>query len=149
MGLERFCIAVGRGEELVKKIIRRVGATQKRVVENLLQFECIGAIRMPDDIAFTGGLIVSPEFLRAEVFPWNKEIGELVRSRDIVYLYHSDGRLSSVIDDLLECGFHALHPCEPASMDIAELKRKYTGRLCVCGNIDLDSTLTSRHARGR
>lgn len=27
-------------------------------------------------------------------------------------------------------------------MDIAELKRKYHGRLCVCGNIDLDSTLT-------
>jgi uroporphyrinogen decarboxylase len=27
-------------------------------------------------------------------------------------------------------------------MDIVELKRQYAGRLCLCGNINLDSTLT-------
>jgi uroporphyrinogen decarboxylase len=97
---------------------------------------------MPDDIAHTGGLIVHPDVLRAHVFPWNKRIGELVRASGRPYLYHSDGRLYDVIDDLLECGFQALHPCEPASMDIARLKREYGGRLCLCGNIDLDSTLT-------
>ena len=59
-----------------------------------------------------------------------------------MYLYHSDGQLYDVMDDIIDCGFCAIHPCEPASMDIAELKRQYHPRLCVCGNIDLDSTLT-------
>ena len=47
-----------------------------------------------------------------------------------------------VIDDLIACGYNALHPCEPSAVDIAALKRQYGGRLCLCGNINLDSTLT-------
>lgn len=57
-------------------------------------------------------------------------------------VWGSYGRLYDVLDDLVECGFRAIHPCEQASMDIEAVKRKYFGRLCVCGNIDLDSTLT-------
>ncbi len=142
MGMESFCIAVAEGSDLVARLVRRVGETQLRVVENLLQFDSVGAICMPDDLAYTSGLIVSPRVLREHVFPWNKQIGDLVHARGLPYLYHSDGRVYDVIDDLIACGFDSLHPCEPASMDIVELKRKYQGRLCLCGNINLDSTLT-------
>lgn len=141
MGLENFCVALASGEPLVLRVIERVGGIQKRVVENLLQFDCVGAIRMPDDLAHTGGTMVAPKFLRRHVFPWHKEIGDMVHAKRLPYLFHSDGRLYDVIDDLLECGYNALHPCEPASMDIVELKRKYGGRLCLMGNINLDSTL--------
>jgi len=143
MGLERFCIGLAQREELVARVIRRVGAIQQKVVENLLQFDCVGAIRMPDDIGYTTSLIVSPDILREHIFPWHATIGRPVAAKGLPYLYHSDGRLYDVIDDLIECGFCALHPCEPASMDIEKLARQYRGRLCVCGNIDLDSTLTS------
>jgi uroporphyrinogen decarboxylase len=142
MGMERFCMAVAQGENLPAKVIHRAGEIQYRVVENLLQIDSVGAIRMPDDLGYTTGLMINPKILREHVFPWDKKIGDLVHSKGLPYLYHSDGRLYDVIDDLIECGFDALHPCEPASMDIAELKRKYGGRLCLCGNINLDSTLT-------
>ncbi|OHB86637.1 MAG: hypothetical protein A2V98_24210 [Planctomycetes bacterium RBG_16_64_12] len=141
MGLEDFCMALAQGEPLVLRIIERVAGIQKRVVENLLQFDCVGAIRMPDDLGHTGGTMVSPKFLRQYIFPWHKQIGDMVRAKGLPYLFHSDGRLYEVIDDLLACGYHSLHPCEPASMDIVELKRKYAGRLCLMGNINLDSTL--------
>ena len=142
MGLEAFCMALAEGDPLVAKVIERVGRTQRRVVENLLQFDCIGAIRMPDDLGHTGGTMVSPRFLRRYIFPWHQQIGRMVHAKGLPYLFHSDGRLYEVIDDLIECGYDALHPCEPASMDIVELKRKYGGRLCLMGNINLDSTLT-------
>ena len=142
MGLEQFCVALAEGDPLVEKVIEQVGRTQQRVVRNVLQFDCVGAIRMPDDLGHTGGTIVAPKFLREYIFPWHKRIGEMVRAKGLPYLYHSDGRLYDVIDDLVACGYNALHPCEPASMDIALLKRKYGGRLCLCGNINLDSTLT-------
>ncbi|MCP4785353.1 MAG: hypothetical protein GY903_30395 [Fuerstiella sp.] len=142
MGLEPFCISLALGEDLAKRLIERVGQIQKKVVENLVQYDCVGAIRMPDDLGYTTGLIVSPRLLREHIFPWNKEIGDVVHKAGLLYLLHSDGRLYDVIDDLVECGFQAIHPCEKASMDIAEVKSKYFGRLCVCGNIDLDSTLT-------
>ena len=142
MGLETFCLALAEGDPLVERVIERVGRTQERVARNLLDFDSIGAIRMPDDLGHTGGLIVAPKFLRRYIFPWHKRIGQMVRSKGLLYVYHSDGRLYDVIDDLVESGFQALHPCEPASMDILAVKQKYAGRLCVCGNINLDSTLT-------
>jgi uroporphyrinogen decarboxylase len=142
MGLESFCISLAQDEELPKRLINRVGTIQRQVVENLVQFDCVGAIRMPDDLAYTTGLIVSPRLLRETIFPWDKQIGDVVQKAGLLYLLHSDGRLYDVIDDLVDCGFCAIHPCEKSSMDINEVKRKYIGRLCVCGNIDLDSTLT-------
>jgi uroporphyrinogen decarboxylase len=141
MGLESFCVALAQREPLVLTLIERVAAVQKRVVENLLQYDCVGAVRMPDDLAHTGGTMVSPRFLREYIFPWHQEIGRMVRAKGLPYLFHSDGRLYEVLDDLVACGYHSLHPCEPASMDIVEVKRKYAGRLCLMGNINLDSTL--------
>ncbi len=142
MGFQRFCIDLAEGGGLAEQVVRRIGRLHYRVVENLLQFDCVGAICMPDDMAYTTALMVKPEFLREHVFPWHKKIGELVRAKGLPYLFHSDGRYLAVIEDLLECGYHAIHPCEPASMDMLDLKRRYAGRLCLCGNIDLDSTLT-------
>jgi uroporphyrinogen decarboxylase len=140
--MEAFCLALADGSDLVPRLIRKVGETQLRVVQNLLQFDAVGAICMPDDLAHSGGLIVSARMLREHVFPWDRRIGDLVRARGLPYVYHSDGRIVEVLDDLLACGFNAVHPCKPASVDIAVLKRRYQGRLCLCGNINLDSTLT-------
>ena len=142
MGLEAFCIAAATGSELVPRLIQRVGEIQCQVVENVLQYGCVGAVCMPDDLGCNTGLLVHPRWLREHVFPWDQRIGQRVRARGLPYIYHSDGRIAGVIDDLIACGFQALHPCERASVDIDALKRRYAGRLCLCGNIDLDSTLT-------
>lgn len=142
VGFERFCFDLAEGGQLARRVIERVGQLQLRVVENLLEFGCVGAICMPDDLAYTHGLMVRPEFLRRYVFPWHQRIGQRVHARGLPFLFHSDGRYPAVIEDLIECGYHAIHPCEPASMDIVELKRRYAGRLCLCGNINLDRTLT-------
>jgi len=142
MGLESFCIAVAENSELVSRLTQKVGEIQSRVVENLLQYDCVGAICMPDDLGYTTGLTVNPKVYREYIFPWNLRIGKMVRAKGLPYIYHSDGRIYDVMDDLVECGFDALHPCEPASTDIDLVKSKYDGRLCLCGNIDLDSTLT-------
>ncbi len=142
MGFERYCIDLAEGGGLAQKILDRLGKLHVRVVENLLQYDCVGAVCMPDDMAYTTSLMVNPAFLREHVFPWHQRIGEMVRAKDLPYLFHSDGRYLPVIDDLIACGYNAIHPCEPSSMDIVELKRQYGGRLCLCGNINLDSTLT-------
>ncbi len=36
----------------------------------------------------------------------------------------------------------ALQPIEPKAMDIRELKKQYSDRLCLIGNLDLEYTLT-------
>jgi uroporphyrinogen decarboxylase len=42
------------------------------------------------------------------------------------------------MDDLLSQGMNAIHPLEPGSMDLVELKKRYGHRVTLVGNIDID-----------
>ena len=84
----------------------------------------------------------SSEIMREHLFPWYRRVGDVATRYDLPYLFHSDGDLRPIKEDLIDCGFNAIHPIEPKGMDIAELKRDYRGRLCLVGNVDMGSTLT-------
>jgi len=142
MGLETFCTSLADQLDLVERVFEKVGTIQEQVMKIVLDYDCVGAARMPDDLAYATGTIISPTLLRRYVFPWYKRIGEHVYRKGLPYLFHSDGNLYDVIVDLIDCGYHALHPIEPKAMDIEYLKKNYGHRLCLCGNIDLNYTLT-------
>jgi len=57
-------------------------------------------------------------------------------------VYHSDGALQEVVEDIIGCGFDGLNPIEPPAMDINAVKREYGRRISIIGNIDLGYTLT-------
>jgi 5-methyltetrahydrofolate--homocysteine methyltransferase len=46
------------------------------------------------------------------------------------------------MDDLIDIGYQAFNPIQPNAMDIMEVKRRWGHKLCLIGNINLDSTLT-------
>jgi uroporphyrinogen decarboxylase len=142
MGFDAFTAALADDPDLVARLFEKVGSIQWEVFQRLLDIPAIGAIWHPDDIAYTEGLIVNPRLLRQHVFPWYKRMGEVCRARGIPYLYHTDGDVTAVLDDIVACGFNALHPLEPKAMDIVAVKRQYGDRLCLIGNIDLSYTLT-------
>ncbi len=98
-----------------------------------------GALWYSDDIAYQTGLLVSPRVLRTYHFPWVKKIGDLARARNIPFIYHTDGILWDVMEDLIGCGVGVLHPIEPQAMDIREVKQRYGDRLCLMGNLDLSA----------
>jgi uroporphyrinogen decarboxylase len=68
-----------------------------------------------------------------------RKIGELCKRRGIPYLYHSDGVLYDVLQDLIDLGVNGLHPIEPKSMSIVEVKMRGSGRLAVLGHIQVDT----------
>jgi len=142
MGQENFYYAMADHPDLVAKMFQRVGEIQTKVAEIALSYDCVGAVWMPDDIAHNQGLAVSPNFLRRYHFPWHKRIGELCRAKKMPYIYHSDGNLTPVLGDIVQCGFNALHPIQPQGMDIVETKQQVGHKLCLIGNIDLAYTLT-------
>ena len=55
--------------------------------------------------------------------------------------YHSDGDITPIIAELIEIGLDVLNPVQPASMDPAELKKRYGNQLCYWGTIDEQHTL--------
>jgi uroporphyrinogen decarboxylase len=142
MGFEAFAFALIENEELIASLFEKVGSIVYETTRNILDIESVGAIKFADDLAYTEGLIVSPEVYRRYFFPWLKKIVQLCSEKDIAFLYHSDGDLWEVINDLLDCGINALNPIEPKAMDIVEVKKKIGDRVCIVGNIDLGYTLT-------
>jgi uroporphyrinogen decarboxylase len=57
-------------------------------------------------------------------------------ARGLRIIKHSDGNLWPILDDLLEAGFDGIHPIQPQSMDIRDVKAHLEGRATVLGNID-------------
>jgi len=142
MGFETFCFALAEDPDLVAAVYERIGRVVLRAFEVMATLPGIGAMWYSDDIAYTEGLLVSPAHFRAELFPRMKAIGDMCRAKNIPFLYHTDGVLWEVMEDIIDCGVDCIQPIEPKAMDIVEVKRRYGDRLSVMGNIDLGYTLT-------
>lgn len=102
-------------------------------------------ILLGEDVGFYGGLLVSPDFLRTELVPRWTELTSLAKtlrttSGEVpLVAFHSDGRIQPILDDLLSCGFDAVHSLEPeAGMDVAALLAKYYGKMGLMGGISVD-----------
>ena len=141
MGMERFCEALVLEPDLVARMFDRVGEIQIKVLEIMLSFDCVGAVIHSDDLAYAEQLLIGPEYLRQYVFPWFKILADMCKAHNVPCIFHSDGNVWDVMDDIVACGFDALNPIEPKAMDILEVKRKYGDKLCLIGNVGVDYPL--------
>ena len=142
MGFETFCFKLADEPELIWNIFARVGALWLEIFEKIAAMPQVGAVWLADDIAYGQGLLFSSQIMRKHLFPWYRRIGEAAARYQKPLLFHSDGNLRPILEDLIACGVKVIQPIEPKGMDIISLKRDYCGRLCLVGNIDLGSTLT-------
>jgi len=100
-------------------------------------------ILVGDDIAYDSGPFISPEHLRKYVFPYLAGEAEEAHKLGLHAMLHTDGNISSVIEEIVKAGFDGLHSLQPsAGVDIVQIKRDWGDRICLMGNLDLDSLLT-------
>lgn len=142
MGFETFAMSLAEDPALVRAVTERVGSLMLEIIRKVAAMDGVGAIWHSDDIGHKTGTMISPRHLREYIFPWYRRMGEVCRLQNKPFIYHSDGCLWQVLDDLIDCGFDGLHPIEPLGMDIVELKKRYGDRLCLIGNIGLEKELT-------
>ncbi len=139
MGLEAFSYALVDDPALVEAIYEQVGELCVKITETNAQKEWVGAIGLGDDIAYDKTLLTSPTVFRHYALPYYKRIGEISRKYNKPLIYHSDGNILPVIEDLIEeVGVAALHPMEPKAIDIRHVKRAYGRRVALIGNVDVD-----------
>lgn len=133
MGIEAFTYSVMDESGLAEEVLQRYIDWNVIVVQRLqeLGFDYVWAF---DDIASDSGPLISPRVYREFVLPKLRKAVEVI---DIPWIYHSDGNLSPVLDDLASLGMNALHPIQPDVMDIYEVKRRIGDRIGLVGNIDM------------
>ncbi len=132
MDMEAFAMACLEDHALLRRILQRYTDWTCRVLEKV-QTMGVDFVWSFDDFAYKTGPIYSPAILREVVLPYAKQVADAIR---LPWIFHSDGNLMDVLDDLAPLGFSALNPIEHGCMDIPEIRRRHP-RLTLIGNVDL------------
>ena len=104
---------------------------------------CDGAF-VYGDMAYKNGPFMSPAHYREFLQPYHKRLFDVFGERGMPVIYHSDGDIRLVIDDLIDAGVSAINPLEnSANMDVRELAPMFGERLGFVGNIDVKVLLTN------
>ena len=142
MGFENFAYAVHEESAVVDVLFDRIIRLQVAGYERICAMGSVGGFWFSDDVAFGSSLMVAPKILRRYVFPVYRRMVHMAHQVGKFCIYHSDGQLWPVLEDIISCGFDALHPIEPNAMDILEVRRATAGRISLIGNLDLAFPLT-------
>ncbi len=138
MGLENFSYALADNPQLIHKIHERFSDWAIRTISHLNE-SSFDFFWVMDDLAWNKAPFISPKVFREFFLPHMKEVAQTIKKP---WVFHSDGNISPILEDLIELNMDALHPIQPDVMDISEVKKKYGEKLCLIGNIDLHYTLT-------
>lgn len=142
IGIEQFSYLLADYPEIVDEFLEAsVGRTIARIQATHRRRRHVGAYFAGDDIAFRTSTILSPGTLRQIFFPRLKRVVDAMHEAGAKVMYHSDGNLMAVLDDLVNAGIDVLNPIEVAAgMNIAEIHRR-APKLILAGGIDMSQLL--------
>jgi hypothetical protein len=97
-------------------------------------------VSLSDDYGHQDRLAMSPACWREFFKPRIKRVVDFYRDRlgpQIHVSLHSCGHVMPILEDLMEIGISILHPVQSTANDLAEVRRRTSGRLtlagCICG----------------
>jgi len=144
LGLELFCYVYADAPERISEALEAM--TMRNIAEchAIADAELSPVVLTYGDIAHKLRLIHSPDFLRSEFFPRLKRLNDAWHEHGLKCLFHSDGYLMEVMDDLIEAGIDGLNPIETvAGMSLREFREQYGDRLFLAGGIDMSQLLSN------
>ncbi|MBT3272126.1 MAG: hypothetical protein HN368_03150, partial [Spirochaetales bacterium] len=138
IGLENLLTSYLLEPEFAKNVARIVTSYHKELLVLAIKAG-VDVVILTDDYAHKTGTLMSPAQFREFVLPGFREIVQTVKDAGAYCVKHTDGDIWEIIDLIVESGVHGLGPLEPAAgMNYAEVRKGYSSKLCLLGNIDVD-----------
>ena len=142
MGLELFSYALYDCPEELERLVESFNEQALMRARAFAEAKPGPLFLYGDDIAYKLRPMFSPEVMRRLFYPYLKKLCDVLNAADIPVVFHTDGYIMGIIEDLMDTGILGINPIEPlAGNDIGELKRKYGDRLLFVGNIDCSQVL--------
>ncbi len=142
MGLERFSYALFDRPDEVQRLLDGFSRQAVAAAELAAEAQLAPLFFIGDDVAYKHRLMFSPDYLRATCIQMIAAMCEPLNRAGIKVVFHSDGNVNDILDDLVDAGVAGINPIEPlAGMDIGDLKRRYGRRLILVGNVDCSVVL--------
>jgi uroporphyrinogen decarboxylase len=142
MGQQLFSYAIYDAPSEVERILEIKTESAVRLARAAAEARLCPIYFIGDDVAYKGKLLFSPAFLRRTFLRSLRRVIQPLKAAGMTIVFHSDGYVMDLLDDLIDAGIDGLNPIEPiAGMDIGLLKRRYGDRLILVGNVDCSQVL--------
>ncbi len=140
LGFTNLCLASLEQPEFVQMVMDSLARAMMNIAQAGVEIvgDKLGMMFYSDDIAYTEGLMLGPDFFAQTLFPWIEQFAKIGQPFNAPLVYHTDGRLYDVFDNLARIGVNGIQPLEPKSMDPLVIKQRWPKKFCLMGNIDLD-----------
>ena len=139
VGLEKFMIDMSLGEPYVGALLDRVLEFSAGVGKRLVELG-VDSVWTGDDFGSQTGMLISPRMWREIFKPRFAELfAELKAANpEVLVMYHSDGAIAPILDDLVEIGMDVFNPVQPnvPGHEPQALKARLGDRLSFWGAID-------------
>jgi uroporphyrinogen decarboxylase len=140
-GFERYMMDLSLEPRSVEALADKI--LEYRIKQSLeIGRRGIDMIMISGDVAMQKGMMLSPRVWRKYFKPrlrtWLEEVR---RHYDIYFMFHSDGNMESIMEDVIEIGFDVIDPIQPECMDVVAIKRLFGDQICLHGTISCQVTL--------
>jgi len=114
----------------------RIAEEAEKITKDLALAKEIGMdlIILCDDLAYRGGLYFSPSVFQDLILPHYSMLACQVTTNKSALGWHSDGNVSSILPELVDCGFR-FFSLESECVDLFDFKGSYTDRVTLIGGI--------------
>lgn len=122
---------------LIEKLMDILVNHQTRVMQAVCDRfgDEIALVMVNDDIGYNSGLMIK-ESMFMEIFPHRmKRLIAPAKDKGKLVLMHTDGKLDNILPILYDVGINVNHPIEPESNELADVKKKWAGKMALIGNV--------------
>ena len=142
LGLETFSYLWADHLDLLKQWIRIYRQQTLNYIEIAANAESSPMAMIYSDIAYNNGPMFSMKMFREMgFFDEIAGICEACHGKNMKVIFHSDGNIMSLLEDLVSTGIDGLNPIEKAAgMDIFTIRRSYP-ELTIVGGVDVTHLL--------
>ena len=139
-GIEQLMLDFYDRPEYVEGLFEAIAARRRFQARRFAEAG-VDILRIGDDIATQRGLLVSPALYRERIKPFHASVIAAARAVNpgIQVKYHSDGKLTALLPELIDIGVNIINPVQPECMPLLETKRNFGKHLTLWGCIPVQS----------
>ena len=129
-GMEQFLMDLVSEPGMAEAILRKVEQHTTRLALATAETG-VDVLCFYDDAGMQRGMQLAPALWRRFVKPAWQRVLDAVRTRfpDVRFFLHCCGKIEPIVADIVELGFHVLHPIQPECMDFAAIYQQFGHRI--------------------
>lgn len=142
-GLQNFLMDMVRRPDWADYLLDRLTELACRNASALANAG-VDVLALDDDVGMPETMFISPDTWRRFFKCRLARIIQAARSEnpELAVLYHSDGTIYPIIEDLMEIGVDAINPVQPDHMDPKVLRQRFGNHLTLWGTVGRHTTFS-------